>query len=156
MKSPGLTPSRLHFVPPVHLALALAFIGASRVLIPVWAPAWPVLLVFGVVLLIAGATLGIGARAAFRVHGTTPDPTETPSTLVSTGVFRITRNPMYLGMVLIAAATALLLGQPAGLVFAAGLIWIWDHSFIPAEERALEDAFGSEYGEYKASVRRWI
>jgi len=143
-------------VPPVHLALSLALIVASDVVLPTWGAARPVLLVAGVLTLFLGAALGLGARLAFRAHATSADPAEIPSALVCSGVFRITRNPMYLGMALIAAATALLLAQPAGLVFVAGLIWLWDHSFIPAEERVLEDAFGDAYLRYKSSVRRWI
>jgi protein-S-isoprenylcysteine O-methyltransferase Ste14 len=156
VKSPASGPARALSVPPVHLALALVLIVASRIVLPVWGVGQPVFLVAGVVLLLAGAALGIGARLAFRACNTTPDPAKTPSALVCSGVFRITRNPMYLGMALIAVAAALLLGQPLGLVFAAGLVWIWDRSFIVAEERVLEDVFGGEYTQYKSSVRRWI
>jgi protein-S-isoprenylcysteine O-methyltransferase Ste14 len=63
---------------------------------------------------------------------------------------------MYLSMALITAAVALLLSQPLGIVFALGLVWIWNGVFIPHEERILENAFGSQYADYKVAVRRWI
>jgi len=63
---------------------------------------------------------------------------------------------MYLGMAVIAAGTALSVGDPVGVLAAFGLVLIMDRLFVPGEERNLELAAGGSYVEYKAKVRRWI
>ena len=63
---------------------------------------------------------------------------------------------MYLGMAVIAAGTALSVGDPVGVLAAFGLVLIMDRLFVPGEERNLELTFGGSYLDYKAKVRRWI
>jgi protein-S-isoprenylcysteine O-methyltransferase Ste14 len=95
---------------------------------------------------------------AFRRAGTTPDPVhvDRASTLVTTGVYAWTRNPMYVGLTLLLCAWACVLAAPwtaAGPpLFAA---YITRFQILP-EERALSERFGEAYAAYLRRVRRWI
>lgn len=112
---------------------------------------------------VAMAALGIAiAFAGIREFGranTTSDPihVDEASTVVSTGVYRFTRNPMYLGLVLISIGWALRLGTAAGMVVGTGfLIVVLTVLQIRPEEEAMTARFGQGYLDYRASVRRWI
>ena len=72
------------------------------------------------------------------------------------GVFRLTRNPMYLGMALILAAWALWLGNAGGALLLAGFVAFIGRFQIAPEERALRAHFGEEFDAYARRVRRWI
>jgi len=95
----------------------------------------------------------------FRRAGTTVDPTrpERASALVTMGIYSVTRNPMYLGMLLVLIAWGLYLASTVGLVLAplAFVLYV-DRVQIPREERALAAAFGSDYIGYASRVRRWL
>jgi protein-S-isoprenylcysteine O-methyltransferase Ste14 len=110
------------------------------------------------VLAAGGLAFGLAGSLAFRRAGTTVNPLkpERASQLVDSGVYRITRNPMYLGLLLALIGLAVYLAAPLALpgpVVFAGYI----HRFqIKPEERALEAKFGSVYVDYKQRVRRWL
>jgi len=106
--------------------------------------------------------LGIVAGAAgvlqFRRAGTTKNPLtpEAASALVTGGIYRFTRNPMYLGMALILLAVAVFFSNPLGLAGVA-LFVVWITVFqIGPEERALEKKFGEAFLRYKERVRPWL
>jgi protein-S-isoprenylcysteine O-methyltransferase Ste14 len=108
---------------------------------------------------IAGLLLCALGVLPFRRVGTTVDPTrpERASTLVTTGIYSLTRNPMYLGMLLVSVAWGLWLANAVGLILAplAFLLYL-DRVQIPREEHALAAAFGSDYTAYAGRVRRWL
>lgn len=111
-------------------------------------------------LVMLGAAVGLAGSAAglFRSVGTTIDPhhPERSSTLVTTGVYRLTRNPIYLGLGLALLAHAVYRGSPLALLPIAGyLTWI-DRLQIPAEEAALQAQFGEVWEAYSSSVPRWL
>ena len=110
----------------------------------------------GGVPLLAGIALNLLADRAFKRTGTTVEPFETSSALVTSGVFRITRNPMYLGMVLILAGVALLLGTLSPWFVVPVMAVVFDLVFIRPEEAMLEDVFEEPFREYKKRVRRWL
>lgn len=83
-------------------------------------------------------------------------PFEESSALVTGGVFRVARNPMYLGMALIVLGAALLLGSATPLAVVILLALLLDRAFISPEERMLADTFGDQFQEYRGRVRRWI
>lgn len=83
-------------------------------------------------------------------------PFEESSALVTGGVFRVTRNPMYLGMALIVLGAALLLGSATPLAVVILLALLLDRAFISPGERMLADTFGDQFQEYRGRVRRWI
>lgn len=107
--------------------------------------------------LIGGAAAASGA-AAFRKAQTTVNPLhpERASAFVSNGIYQFTRNPMYLGLLLVLLGVAVFLWSLPALVGLPTFIgYIRKFQIVP-EERVLEQKFGTEYSEYKRRVRRWL
>ncbi len=146
-------------VPPLLLMIALA---VALMLIDLIAPAWSVRFPGQKILALAvglpGAALLAHAGWAFRRAKTTVNPMkpETSSKLVVHGLYRFSRNPMYLGMLLMLIATTVATGTAAGLVAAPSFIWYMNRFQIAAEESALEARFGADFRSYCDQVRRWI
>ena len=105
-----------------------------------------------------GAYVGLAAVASFRKANTTVNPLtpESISSLVVSGIFRRTRNPMYLALLLALTGWGLYLANLLSLLLTIGFIFYMNRFQIQPEERALEEIFGSEFNEYKKQVRRWI
>jgi len=105
---------------------------------------------------VAGIWLAVREKNRFVREGTTFYPGQDASKLVTSGAYRFTRNPMYLGMVIVlvslwAMTGSWLAGLPIPLFMA-----IIHHRFILREEARLEEIFGEDYRAYKGRVRRWI
>jgi protein-S-isoprenylcysteine O-methyltransferase Ste14 len=110
----------------------------------------------GAGLIVAGAGLmGTFVRAFGRAR-TPVDPYKPSEAIVTSGPYRLTRNPGYLGMALTYAGIALISSSPAALVPLPVAIAVIDRGVIAREERYLERKFGTEYMDYKRCVRRWI
>lgn len=109
-------------------------------------------------LMTAGAAVAILAAWQFRRARTTIDPL-TPSkasSLVTSGVFQFSRNPMYLGMALILLGVALRLGSVLALFVLVGFIALITWVQIKPEEKVLVELFGDSFTDYSANVRRWL
>ena len=104
----------------------------------------------------AGCLLMIRAWWLFRVAGTAICPTETARKLITADVFRWTRNPMYLGMVLMMIGLALYTGSLFHYAAAIAFFGIVDHSFCPYEEQRLAQTFAADYSRYASKTRRWL
>jgi protein-S-isoprenylcysteine O-methyltransferase Ste14 len=106
----------------------------------------------------AGLITAISGVATFRRAKTTVNPLkpQSASSLVSWGVYRITRNPMYLGGLLILTGWAIFLSTPVAFLFLPAYIFYMNLFQIGPEERALTSLFGSEFIAYKSRVRRWL
>jgi protein-S-isoprenylcysteine O-methyltransferase Ste14 len=108
------------------------------------------------------ALVGIGFSAAgvlaFRRARTTVNPTtpEKATALVSSGAYRITRNPMYVGLAWVLVAWAVFLSSGWALLGVVAFVLYIGRFQIAPEERALAQLFGSEYAAYRARVRRWL
>ena len=76
--------------------------------------------------------------------------------LVTSGVFRVSRNPMYLGMLLFLLGTAIILNIIGGLIISILFIFYMNFFQIIPEEKALQNLFGKNYRNYRKTVRRWI
>lgn len=110
----------------------------------------------GSALIIAGSGLLGSFAQAFRGAHTPIDP-YTPSTaIVTTGPYRLTRNPAYLGMALTSAGIAIVANAPWALAPLPIAIAIIDRGVIAREERYLQRKFGARYADYKRRVRRWL
>ncbi|NWF35788.1 isoprenylcysteine carboxylmethyltransferase family protein [Mariprofundus sp. KV] len=110
------------------------------------------------ILLGMAGVIDVWALISFRLARTTIDPRypHKTSTIVSTGIYRYTRNPMYLGLVFMLSALSIWLGARLGL-FAVALFILYINKFqIEPEEKELEIQFGDSYLDYKDRVRRWI
>jgi len=105
-----------------------------------------------------GLSLGVIAIAGFRRAKTTVHPMDPSqaSTLVITGLYKITRNPMYLGLLLILSAISIRLGNPLNVGVLIFFIWFMTEFQIKAEEESLREKFGEDYSAYCKKVRRWI
>lgn len=110
----------------------------------------------GVSLLVAAAVFLGGALGLFRRAGTRPEPWQPTSALVVDGVYRLTRNPMYVGMALAYLGIAFLLDRPLAMALLPVALLVIHHGVVLREERYLEAKFGDPYRRYKASVRRWL
>ena len=146
-------------VPPPVVAAAAALIiwGISQLTPQIEIPS-SVRFVASLTLVVGGVTLAVAGFLSFRRARTTVHPTrpEEATSLVTTGIYRFTRNPMYLGLLLILVAWVVFLSSPWALLGAAAFVLYLSRFQIAPEERALLKLFGSEYASYKASVRRWL
>jgi protein-S-isoprenylcysteine O-methyltransferase Ste14 len=143
-------------MPTTYLLIAIVAMAAFHFLvlvIQVIPMPWNIL---GIIPIVGGVAINLIADSAFRRAKTTVKPFEESSALVTGGAFRISRNPMYLGFLLILFGIAILLGSLAPFVVVLVFPILMDQVFIQVEERRLEDKFGQSWLEYKARVRRWI
>jgi protein-S-isoprenylcysteine O-methyltransferase Ste14 len=106
--------------------------------------------------LVGGFAIMLTAVGLFRKSGTDPKPWKTATAFVTEGVYRWTRNPMYLGMTLIYLGLALLLDSLVALILIFPLVFVIQKEVIEREERYMEAKFGDAYRDYKTRVRRWI
>jgi len=109
-------------------------------------------------LLAIGTVLIVGARVALSRAGTTWHPTEPGRTtaLVTSGVYRISRNPTYLGMEIVLLGWAVVLASPAAILVSALSVAYITRLQIRPEESVLSVSLGQEYRDYSKRVRRWI
>lgn len=114
--------------------------------------------VLGATVAIAGIAVAAAGIREIRSAGTTLDPMRPgdATQVVRRGIFRYSRNPIYLGDALLLAGYAIHRRDPLALLPAVGFVGAIDLLQIPAEEEALLGRFGSTYGEYVATVRRWF
>lgn len=111
---------------------------------------------WGLALALLGIWMAVAAKKQFAVAETAIKPFDTPSVLITDGLFRFSRNPMYVGMVLALLGFWLIAGGYLPAISIAGFIAVIQRRFIYQEERAMQQAFGETYDTYKAKVRRWI
>jgi len=143
-------------IPPGWLALALLASAALHHWLPIAQLLAPPLSRWGVGLLAAGVLLVLAGVGTFRRAQTPILPFERSTTLVTHGVYRFTRNPMYLGLILVLAGVAVLLGSIGAFVPLPLFVWIIECGYIRAEERFLAEIFGDDYARYMQAVRRWL
>jgi len=110
----------------------------------------------GFLIIGSGFVLALWSRSLFMRNSTTLQPSEEPTSLVTSGPFRISRNPIYLGMAAILLGVTVLQGTLVTLAFPVLFVTLIEFFIIPGEERNLEKIFGDSYHDYKKSVRRWI
>jgi protein-S-isoprenylcysteine O-methyltransferase Ste14 len=110
----------------------------------------------GTALVLAAAVFLAGALGGFRLARTRAEAWKPIAAIVTGGVCRLTRNPMYVGMALACAGLALAADSLPALALLALAILVIHHGVILREESYLEAKFGAEYLRYKARVRRWM
>lgn len=146
-------------VPPPALALIVAVLMwlASQLMEPSQM-SFAIRVTAALALLVVGQCIGVAGMRSFRTAKTTMNPFKPGGTsaLVSDGVYRFTRNPMYVGLLITLLGWAAFLSQPVTLVFLPLFVLYITQFQIKPEERALSSLFGTEYAEYMAKVRRWL
>jgi protein-S-isoprenylcysteine O-methyltransferase Ste14 len=146
-------------VPPPVVALLCGF-GAWRLCaaFPGLAFDWPGRVVIAVLVASVGLSFDVVSILRFFGARTTVNPL-TPgksSALVTDGLYRHTRNPMYVGLLLVLVGWALYLGHPFALVAPAAFVAYITRFQILPEERMLAAKFGAEFDDYRRAVRRWL
>ena len=116
---------------------------------------WPHNLI-GLVPLSIGAWITIWADRMFKRRGTTVKPHLDPSELITTGPYRFSRHPMYLGMVLISTGIVIIFGSITPFLTPVVLTIVFQVEFIPLEEKTMERLFGQQYCSYRQQVRPWL
>ncbi|MCB0106567.1 MAG: isoprenylcysteine carboxylmethyltransferase family protein [Caldilineaceae bacterium] len=116
----------------------------------------PLLISGGAILMIAGVAIVVLARRAFARHNQPTDPGQPTKELVITGVFSVSRNPLYLGGLCILVGIALAFNLPWVLVLLLPALVACHYLLIAPEERYLAAKFGERYQRYTASVGRWL
>ncbi len=145
-------------IPPPVVALLAGFIMWILAGQVGWLVAFSGQLMLACLAVACGVMIDLSALIAFRKARTTINPLSPDKTvtLVSTGVFRFTRNPMYLGLVFILAGWLIWLGQPLNIPVLFALIAYLTQFQIKPEEAVLVEKFGDTYLAYQRRVRRWI
>lgn len=144
--------------PVIYLLSALASAAAS------WAWSLPYQpphlrwlgIVVGVAMIAAGIALAVGGERAFKRAGTPVPPTRPTTAIVETGIYRYTRNPMYLGMSLALAGLGVAFNQAWFLFAVPVAVFAVTKLAIEREEAYLATKFGAPYLAYKSRVRRWL
>ena len=143
-------------LPPVYLVIALVLALAFDYYAPVarvvpapwnWA---------GVALVAAGLALIVSQAIVFKSKGTAIKPFDESSVLIQDGLYRFSRNPIYVGMVTLLLGVAIGLGTVTPFIAPIGMWIILSALFIRVEERMLEEKFGDRYRAYQRKVRRWL
>jgi len=143
-------------MPPTYFLLALLAMVSLHFFLPVFEIIPSPWTMIGVIFLLAGILLSLAGDHLFRQVGTTIKPFEESAALVTKSVFRISRNPMYLGFALLLTGAAVLLGSLTPFVVIPAFVLAIDRLFIRTEEKMLLEKFGQDYLEYQLQVRRWI
>lgn len=119
---------------------------------------FPNIEIIGVFILLAGLVTAFLGYLLFKKYKTTVNPINPEETtiLVTTGIFSITRNPMYLGLFFVICSTVLFFGSWFGIIILMFFVWYINKFQIIPEEETMEKKFGNKYNEYKKNVRRWI
>jgi protein-S-isoprenylcysteine O-methyltransferase Ste14 len=151
-----VNPSIPRIRPPVYFLTAIVVMILLHSFFPIthWlASPWNYL---GIVFIVLGGILTIRSVVLFRRVGTQTHPGVKATALVHEGPFRFTRNPMYLGLIIILVGVAILLGSVSPLLVIPLMIWILHVKFILREEKWMENWFGEPYLDYKKKTRRWL
>ena len=143
-------------LPPIYLLFSIVAMVLLHFLIPVLKIAPYPWNLTGILLLVIGVSLNLIADATFKREKTTVKPFEKSTALVVTGVFQISRHPMYLGMVLILLGVAILMGTLTPLIVIVIFGILIELVFVRTEERMLEEQFGAAWVAYKKKVRKWV
>jgi protein-S-isoprenylcysteine O-methyltransferase Ste14 len=113
-------------------------------------------LLFGLILLIGSVALIVMAFKELKNYETTYIPDGEPEKLVNTGPFKISRNPIYLGMSGILISAAFLMQSISALLIPILFLSIIQNTWIPHEEEKLKEKFPEEWKEYTAATKRWL
>lgn len=148
---------RMIDIPPVWLLGTALLAWAQARLLPLGLSldGWFTDLLSGV-LIGAGIILAILAVAEFRRFKTTVIPHQMPTSMVQTGIFKFSRNPIYLGDVLILAGLILRFDAVLSLLLIPVFVWVLERRFILPEEDRLLRAFRADFARYERRTRRWI
>ncbi len=143
-------------LPPVYFLISIVTMALLNLLAPISYFAQYPLNLLGIIPLVMGVALNLIADAAFKKAQTTVKPFEISTALITTGVFRISRHPMYSGMVLLLIGIAILMGALSPLIIIVFFAALIEFVFVRVEEKMLAKQFGLAWTDYQSKVRKWI
>lgn len=148
----------VRFPPPfIYLGALLLGLAAERfVTLRSFGIDWRLTVATGALLFVAGAVVMLLAAGLFRRLGTRILPSRPTTLIATTGPYRWSRNPMYLGMALVYAGIAIGLDGPIAFALLPLVLIAIQTQVIAREERYLEAKFGDDYRQYKSKLRRWL
>lgn len=156
-RDPGsLTSAQMMDLPPVWLLGFLALVRGAAWLAPGLTYPLPLARWAGGFLVLAGVALMVWAIAAFRRHQTTVVPHQTPRHIITSGPFARSRNPIYLGDVMVLAGAILWLGIWPALVLIPVFGAILTRRFVAPEEARMKENFGADFQAYAEKTPRWL
>ena len=148
-----------HKIPPPIVAILLGTVmwGIARLFPPIHFEQ-VLRIAVALALVVLGIAVGLAGAIAFRRAKTTTNPLKpgAASSLVTGGVYRFTRNPMYLGVAIVLVGWAAYLAAPVALLGPAIFVLFITRFQIIPEELALTEIFGQQFIAYKSAVRRWL
>jgi len=142
--------------PPVYLYTALLIMLLLHLLIPMLRFIHYPYTLIGILPIAIGIVLNLAADSILKKYNATVKPMLYTEVLIITGVFGRTRNPMYLGFILILLGISIFLGSILPFIITICFAVMMYVVFIRFEEKKLENTFGSKWLEYKNTVRRWM
>ena len=143
-------------IPPVYFFLSLLLMLALAYFMPLSHLIYIPLRVFGGMLILLGLALTVWGAYCFGQAATPVKIFEKTTVLVTFGPYQYSRNPMYLGMIIILTGTWIALGTLSPLFVIPVFFYIIQEGFIKYEENILEESFTAEYQDYRKKVRRWV
>jgi protein-S-isoprenylcysteine O-methyltransferase Ste14 len=143
-------------LPPTHFFIYLIVSVALHFTLPLLQIINYPFNLIGFLFFVLGAGLNIWADQLFKKELTTIKPSEKPTALIQTGPYKLSRNPMYLGMVLLLIGAGFILGSLTSFIGTVLFAVMMEIVFIPIEEKILQDQFGEEYEVYKEKVGKWL
>lgn len=152
----GIAMQSYKIKPPAYLLIAVILTVVLHFAFPIMTviPApWTLL---GIIPVVVGIVINFNADQIFHKADTAVCPFESSSTLVTYGPYRFTRNPMYLGFVLVLIGVSIVMGSLTPYLMAIAFAVLMDRKFIQMEEQKLAVQFGVEWKTYKSHTRRWL
>ena len=148
----------LKIPPPVVALVVAAAMWFAAALVSVLAVPASIRVTLAIVIALLGGVFSLAGMISFRRAKTTVNPMkpQKASSLVTSGIYTITRNPMYLGLLLVLVGWAVFLSSAVALAGPVAFFFYIGPFQITPEERVLANMFGPEYAEYRARVRRWL
>lgn len=146
-------------IPPL---IYVALFSFAAYLLSIYAPWYriktPYLTAVGLTVGMLGLAIAVTAAVQFKINNTTLSPLnpKRATTFVARGLFCFSRNPMYLGMLLMLTGWVLVLGGLSGVIVVPLFVAVMTKWQILPEERALQESFGKQFSDYKNEVRRWL
>jgi len=156
MKDGEGNPVPIYRRPPIIGLILLAISVILHFTFPIVKLIWFPFNLIGIIGVVGGWLLAMWGKRTFFESGVELVPGSKSSKIVQIGPFKHSRNPMYLGFILLLLGIAILFGSLIVFLAPVGFFIIINFFFIPFEERLMEKTFGKEYLDYKNKVRRWI
>ncbi len=147
---------RKKIMPTTYLLVAILFCVVLHFLVPIlyiMPSPWNLI---GLIPLFFGLWINLSADRAFKKAETTVKPFEESNALIQDGVFRWSRNPMYLGFVAILLGISVILRSLSPYIAVVVFVVLIDLMFIRVEEQMLEEKFGDGWKRYRSGVRKWM